>query len=482
MSSTALTSPPLWLDLLPREVCTHIASHLSRGTPSPSLLNLSELSSIQALAALSALSHSLNLHFSSKPSFAQELNRWAQVAAPTLVELCIDGHSSEYMTAQALKSAAHLLANAPSLRKVALPNEPELVAPLSLLTDLQELSIPVIYGDKMDAWLSALDHLQTPLSITKLDLGFPTEYKQCHPATFWTTFSCILKTACPSLTDFEFHCMCYRDGFRKTCTEHVLNNFPRLQATCIWRGVLLSAFDHVRQLHSVRLMDYGDAHAHAVSLGSAVTEVFGFNTVELDAGQLASFRHYTRMEKLQIIIQSGAESALLDVVRQMPALRVLDVDTVAGNEGDRTIDRWPRLHGPRKGIYLAVVQAAPMLTEVHLRDVRMAKEEVFEIMRHVGSRLQMFAISVCEHEENPWDMLEYLLHAAVKYNPNLRRFDLMGDMPFEAEYFKRLDVYERRGSQGSTLVTAVKRLEQAAPFFDSAKLKEIAAIWYFGGR
>lgn len=178
--SKRLKSVRPWLDLLGLDVCTQIASYVSRGQDSMSLLHLSELSAHQSSAVLTALEHKLDLSiFPSAPSFKGILRRWASFSAHTLVELNLrlPLKRDDGMSCNAVQALARLLATAPNLRNATLPNESLLVAPLTRATSLDHLTIWIQHEEEITPWLFALSRKKTKLALTTL-------VPKCHTSVF----------------------------------------------------------------------------------------------------------------------------------------------------------------------------------------------------------------------------------------------------------------------------------------------------------
>lgn len=473
------------LDLLSPETCSHIACYVSRGTPSPDLLHLSQVSRLQGSAVCSALSHKLRLDLWPPHLYSvHDVSCWAQLAAPTLTELKLreDPHDYSYVRPQRLrrkmlKAISGLLTTAPQLRKAKLPNEPALLAPLSKVLHLEELTVWVQHEEQFRPWVSALGRKKTELSITKLIL----ECRVGRSCPFQSTsnqssLSVAITASCPSLSSFELLCTCPCSS--PTPAERLLGLLPPLRGTRIRGELSPDSLAKLHDMESVRVEYSEFSHAQAVALGPTVTTLIGTGMGGLDARQVAALAGCTRMEMLCFSLKGDAESALAEVVRQMPALRVLRVFTESPSQCEHVRrdgemyeegEHGVCLHDATRGAFLEVVKAAPRMIGLHLPHVRLARDEVVEMLRSAGTRLEAFSTAMNGQEEGPFDRLEALLYAAVKYNPSLRSFQIM-TMTVNFE----VDSGQDREDQSRRLITVIKRLEQAALFFDATELWALA--------
>lgn len=482
-----------WLDLLSPDICTHIASYVSRGTPHCDLLHLSQVSPFQSSAVTSVLSNKLQLsEYSTSSSWSVgELSHWVQLVAPSLTELrLLDCPRDLRVRRDMLKAVSGLLVTAPQLRKATLPNEPALLAALSKVPNLEELTVCVQHEGQFHPWVSALWRKKTTLSITKLILECRVSMScPFRIVSNQSSLAVAITASCPSLSSFELVCSCPCSS-SPTPTQRLLSLLPSLRGTRIRGELSPGALAKLHDMESV-CVQYSDfSYSQAVALGATVTSLTwtGIHALEpgsfLDTGQVAALAGCTRMEKLCLSLQGGAESALADVVRQMPALRVLRVITEPSVECGHMLRRNDEVYGEGQHVmcfqdatreaFLTAVKAAPRLTELHLLDVRVAADELIDMLRSVGERLEAFSTSICGQEDGPFYRLEKLLHAAVKYNSSIRKF-CCGPIDVDVIDYDGKDLIELR----RRMKIAIRRLEQAAPFFDAEPLRWICYFFWY---
>lgn len=301
-----------------------------------------------------------------------------------------------------------------------------------------------------------------------------------------------LAVSCPKVTSLQLSCMDYDQCGRRGDREnfgfwYLLPTFPVLRELSVERVVPDEVIPMLQKLESVAIRDALNATELASKVATPVTVL---NTIaSLGPSEVALITKCPCLRELALYFDPGAEGPLIDVARSAPGLRSLRLEW-RGARG-LPLNRFPRKHmwdvshhwQLAPGFILAVVEALPELTALDLYGVRVDLKEILEVLRHIGTRLGRFGISLEDQGETPLDRLESVMMTLVVHNPSLQSFR------FDSESINIHDEYLReRLAEHAALETLreqvrrvrrlLQRLQVSAPMFAASSTDTFCA-WYF---
>lgn len=480
-SQTTIPCDKLWLDMLPSDVCSRIASYACTGKQTPSALSLAKSSAAQRTHVVSALSGHLELCCDARYLNEDSEKRWAEIFSQDIKSLTLHRYFSLDIAVPDLPLA---LFNASTLLAAEIWNEPAFLRAVAKAPALRRLKVSFKHSSSTDVLFETLGELD----LSELDL---------HCAG-WGSVSCPFRElqgagisgdqmsrSCSSLVTLRMHC------------DHGCHPWPFITALPTLRTVTLSSKDSLmvpetarevfpllRTMDSVEIRGGTTSFWLASELGSVVTCLVTTETLgALEVAQLVAF---PRLEEVGIGLTENNEHLLIDSLHpSMGSLRSL-----------RLVWAPPRIWSPRKyewnvarfssvasGVMLRMVQSCPLMAKLDLLYVRIGAAELRAILKHAGPRLEHLWMSIMNQDEPPFDRLEFVLQSLSLSNPGIRSLVLEKERIDTTALTTVLGVKAYKDSstisqQGRRLYAALRLLQRSAPMFD-AGVVEKWLTWYF---
>lgn len=466
------TMREIWLDKLPEEVCQRLAMHTFREVQGPDALALAKASPTLRKAVLAALRHRLTITESELVGRDSESSKWISVFAKDIIELNIPLYFS--FKGYAPPKFVHRLLTLPTLRVADISDQSRQLKAVARSSSIQEISIAIrgqVPPTQIFEALAKLPLLKLKTKCQKTNARFKCPFQD---KSITGPGSTMIAVNCSVLTSLDVDCDCCR--IREHGIWNVLPSLSALQEmTIYWYLVSVAipkeALRFLSKLDSVRILgEQRDPHLLSSQIGSPVSEIYHYSPLNLErtAEQLAGLRTYSHLKVLSLRLKEGAETALPELVKQLPELTKLVVEW-----------RISRLIGqdagacsglgyatPAQGIMLRTVQSANKLSELHFHKLRIPMNEVVGILQTMGRRLRVFATAIYDQREPPPERLELVLLTAAKLNSGLREL-LVYDL------WPSLDSIGgglwKQYSQ--SLLTSIKLLSRRAPHLSTYQLE-----------
>lgn len=472
-----------WLDLLPLEVCERIASHISPGSLTDSLRNFATTSEPQRRAVLSALSYKFGEHVQ-----RSKCAPWVPLIRPDLVEVqAAPFVSNGFGTSISSEDITALLA-APNLRSAAVPDDRAFLHAITLTRSVRHLKVWVMRETSRDLLFEAISALNLESLVLVLRPYSPRPECLCDDVRFFRDDYNALAAACPDLKALTIKCRCCVNGSPVVRMLHTLpaltevgltmGDFPDISDASMARLRTLDSVNIETPRNHVAGLGPCAVHRFAVLLGIPVTTL-SIDTC-LDSEQISSLTNCPRLRKLDFKIAPGAEWALGDIVDKLPALRSLTLQWPPSAPWERRDAPFPdeapyssHIEVP-SGAVLRIVEGAQELAELSLDRVHILLPEVLRILKQMGTRLQSFALSVRNHEEQ-LHCLNELLWTVVRCNPNLRAFRIEG-----TQRAQLVSSYTELARLRQSCLAALTRLERQALEVETTQLRSWLANVTYG--
>lgn len=414
----------LQFDVLPAEVLSHIALYaLMQG----SALSLARVSKPLQHAVVSAYCFSLHLR-----PYRQRPAQWVSFFAPSIRALILDKAYGR-VHVQLVTKAIFGLFKQPSLTYLRMPNRKEFLVALRSATSIRVLHIDVTVHLKDAEELYGA--LRKPLACMPLedltircdthrylegltwtdwekgDLGCPL-----HP--FWTT-SKYLPASCPNVNILRAECdsACASAG-------RVFRAFEgRVKHLEIWNDI---SPDLIPDLMSLSSLDFRRMWGGVYS-GWGISDLTPLYPVLkgiqrsriIDAEHLATFLPCSQLQSLDLYLRHGAEQVLNG---NFPCLRHLKLSWYSGYIDTPTYE-------PPRNLLRNMIEGMPQLTSLSLRSVRIARDELLEILGYLGGELREFECCLRKQDEPHTVRLEALLMFIARNNRGLRKLKFSVDHP-----------------------------------------------------
>lgn len=399
---------PTWIDALSYELRVKIAAHVSTRKNALSLLNLASVSRKQQRAVFSFLDEK---YVEPEPwkrgCSPYALSAWRRIFINLGVKEVdmsnFEGHDVPDFTAE---DFVYLL-NAPTLRKLTIPDIPWF---LTTASGSSVVDICLVLRQRCPQQL--LTETLQMLSPKRLTLKFDwRQSKECIAKENEQILETIV-ASCPKLGYLEV------DGF--FCRRCLLRfNWSFISQVPSLREITVCTVSMADS--SILLLRHGNTgtiHTPVeVIHGSITTEQFPAVVTELldlvlvQAQNFRDFPSYPKLRKLECSVSVGAETILVDICRTSPLLHTLRIEGQPQPFGFQNV---------AQGFALRLVEAAPKLVDLGFIDFHIATAELKAVLRSLGSRLEIFAMSTELNEGDESDLLATILETVVARNNNLR--------------------------------------------------------------
>lgn len=466
-SVPASTSPlhNIWLDLLPPELRTRIAIHVSNGKQNEDALHLAESTPLQRSAVLSALQNKLTV---SEP---QHVSRWTAIFHSSIRHVCFVKHVSfpSWCTPHPLS-----LLSAPTLHRAEISDSSHFLQAIAHSQSLRLLRICVQGGANTDLLLGTLRTLR----LTELQLWCTEKSMRRCPIREMSLVvdqPHAIAAACDGLTALRMHC------YHGDPIWELLPTFPTLRKVIVESKVPETVLPLLRRLESVQIIGANGTLALARQLGSVVTLLVTSEHVDAEAfSELAE--SCPRLSDIEFIVAEGVEEALFEAAQWMSGLRSLKLRWAEPSEWGPRGHKWnvAKFCGMNSWVMRRAVGLMPELDSLDLLYVRVEMEQLEAMLKKTGRRLKHFGTSIADQEEPPLERLSLLLNAVIAYNPELESLNLDS---VRTDQMAMLGIMQHenatvRARQRVMLSTSLKLLKRAAPLLDVEKIEEWTR-WYF---
>lgn len=471
----------VWLDLLPPELRSRIAVHVTRGKENEDSLSLSETTRLQAEAVSSALSYRLHMD---TPSFSKYPARWTSLFADNVRTLMLF-HMVEKTSGPESNPYPVVLLKAPTLRRAEINDSDAELCAIKNSPSINELLVRIRRKGSHTLLLESLKSLK----LSKLELmccvkeGQDCPYKKSERLN---PTPGALATSCPNVTSLQVCCMDY-DRCERTWDDEnfpfwqLLPTFPALCEVNVEREAPEAVIPTLRGLESVMIKYAPDATQVASELGKPVTMLK--TTESLNASEIAQIAKCPRLRELAFYVDAGAEGPLIDVASSTPGLRSLSLEWSTNSARRPRKHKWnvgSRCEVP-SGMIFRLVQALPELVALDLYCVRIDLSEVLLALRHMSTRLERFGTSLEDQDETPLDRLESIVMILISHNQSLQRFSFDAEQSLiHGEYHRYLlgpKAAEKQRQQVRRVRRLLRRLQVSAPMLDS--YTEHYFDWFF---
>lgn len=457
--SPATKSTVIWLDLLPRDLCTRVAICLRSGASaySPSLLSLAESSSLQRQYVASSLSCHLRGERERSTSLKlapqnTNLARWVRVFAGNIKQLSCFPLS---------KPSLHLLRE-PTLYKAEIFDTYDALHAVAETASIRHLTL--IMQPRTESRPQLIHTVLEELNLTTLKLRcLKYDVDNClfaeHP--YWK----IALYSNTNLTSLQIQCSCNHPIHP---IWDICNSFlaPRssIEELAIDQAATATLPDSVHHyLQSLRSINVESGNAPVSRLAVISSQIFSLRSnLYFDVSALKQLSLFDHVRDLRIGLAKGAERGLASLTGALPNLVSLHLRSRQGHS----------VSEDDTGTILDGVKNAPMLRSLHLITICVAKDELEAILRHMGPQLQDFATTIDEKIFTELGKMETLLTAAACHNHSLQQFNLHSTLSFGSVPCHWPSVCRRAPS----IRAAYSRLRRWAPEMCSWSLERYLAL------
>lgn len=471
MPSTSLAPIPtcslhkVWLDLLPSELRTRIAIHVSNGKQNEDALHLAEASPVQRAAVLSALQNKLTV------SNSQHASRWTAIFRSSIRHVCFVKYVS--FPPCCIPHPLTLL-SAPTLHRAEINDSSQFLHAIAHSQSLRLLRICVQGGTNTDLLLGTLRTLR----LTELQLWCTEKSMRRCPIremSLMVDQPNAIAAACDGLTALRMHC------YHGDPIWDLLPTFSTLRKVIVESKVPETVLPLLRRLESVQIIGANGTLALARQLGAVVTMLVTSEHVDATAfSDLA--QSCPRLSDIEFIVAEGVEEALFAAAQQMGGLRSLKLRWAEPSQWGPRGHKWnvAKFCGMDSWATRRAVGLMPELDSLDLLFVRVEMEQLEAILRKTGKRLKHFGTSIADQDEPPLERCTLVLNAVIAYNPELELLNL--DV-VRTDQMAMLGIMQHenaaaRARQRVMLSTSLKLLKRAAPLLDVEEIEHWTR-WYF---
>lgn len=222
-------------------------------------------------------------------------------------------------------------------------------------------------------------------------------------------FAEVLEMVCGKVWKLEIMCRCGHVAERG-----VWKVIPKLKGIRELRFAGEVEEDHnvmqrLKEMDAVRMMDMRRGWAIALRLGANVKEFWSEEPLNEDMLEKLAVCEW--LEKVGIMLKSGAERGLVRLVSLLKSLRVLRVC-------------WGGYAEVERGSILDSVRMGKRLEDIGLGGVRLELEEIDHILQTVGKRLRRFQTVVWGQKESPWVRVEAMIRGCIEWTSELRQLEV----------------------------------------------------------
>lgn len=397
-------SRSIWLDKLPRDVCTRIILYLHPPSllhltkQSCCLLYLAEASDAMRIAVSSAHSHTLSV-----PKQADKTlwSRWAAVFVDNLSELTLLTHIEP----------SEALLRARTLQRVSLMNIPAVLRSLQHTHHLRHLQLYFVRHSNASSQQVLTALRQLALESLSLSCDVHSVMKCFFRGKGNMEF---MAASLSSLQSLRVVCFC---NHGRHPLWVLLPLFPRLQQVsldhqCV-RSLPEGLIPRLQELEAVALRGGNITVETALRIGTPVKSYQ--SSLPLDKSNLLAIDSCLGILELQICLKREAWGVLSDLTKALPRLETLHLRAFPAE----------RAFQVTHDSVLRAVQNAPYMRNLRLIGLRVETHELVETLRHLGERLLEFETTVDEMDPSQIGQIEALLQTAVTCNSSLRKFDVI---------------------------------------------------------
>lgn len=452
----------IWLDILPNDVCERIVLHASGRHQAEDALPLGETNAKFRCAVASVLQRRMRF----TDAATAHTRRWCDLLLPDVEEVEVKASSSSFD-----RSCLGDILTAPTLRCASIIDDIFPLRAIASSNSIRELEVRV-QGYPREAGIAQELLLQifSTLNLTKLRLiccverevtscpFIEAQYLDPHRDDFPSCFS--------TLQTLDIDCARAKIG---DC-DPTWRIFPALTSLRdlgfhgeLPDGTLL----RTQALETVRVKSGLKANEVAISIGAPVKELHMKSA--LSSAQLKGLETLSNLNILSLQMSPEDDETLSDLLSKLPELRSLDLcwDPPSFCNHGRDDVHTPCYAMPSPRRTFRAIEKTKSLQELKLRDVRLSRLELLDILEHVGTNLKVFWISISDQDETQLDRLEALLYCAAVKNPGL--------CDFRIPDVHRRDGYNTRKNgriQGLRLRQAMERLQSHAPEMDTTNIAQ----------
>eukprot|EP00177_Eucheuma_denticulatum_P007734 GFKZ01014068.1.p1 GENE.GFKZ01014068.1~~GFKZ01014068.1.p1 ORF type:complete len:467 (-),score=56.84 GFKZ01014068.1:624-2024(-) len=457
--------PRVWLDVLPPELRTGIATHVCNGKQSEHALNLAETSPNQCAAVLSALDDVVSFENNHNAS------RWTKLFKSSVRQVTFDKYAIFPRPAE--HNPLSLL-SAPTLHRAEIPSSEPYLKAIANSPSLRLLRIFV--QSNMDIKL-LFATLQT-LNLTELQLWCCERRSyQCaiRKMISYDPTAISLASSVGDLKALRVRCF-HRDPIWK-----IIFAMPTLRQVIVECRVPEACMHRLREMQSVHIISVPGAVHLATGLGQVASVLVTSEKVaDTDLDNVS--KKCPRLNVLEISVSEGVEHTLYWAAQRMLKLRVLKLRWAEPDVW------WPRSHGwnvakfseVTEGMILRAIRFLPDLTDLELLCARLSMKELGGILTLIGKKMKHFGTSIADQDEPPFERMELLLNVFVAHNTELRslNFDVLRTQEMTMLGMMQNADPVVRLRQRNSLSSALRRLSRAVPRLDLDEL-ENCTMWYF---
>lgn len=477
---------PMWLDAIPQEILLIIARKLHLATSlerkrgiTLSIFQFASVSSKLRAIVCESLSYSLSI--SSKS--LSEIANWSALFGTSVREISCNTRATD-TTAPLLP-----LLSAPSLRTASLTNCPADLFAVSQSKSLTSLSVTFVCPSPSDHLEDALRRLQIrSLSLSCMFLG-NCIFRDIFPAPeAWRR----LAECCPGLSQLNVKCECKRREYGVSFDiSPFVSALPTMRTIVVNYPMSREMVPFMRSLDSVTLIQHrwpyrrsnspANLHTLAAEIGRPITAVHDVREVNsnwlepprmpsMNVEDLQRLSACPRMQKLQAVIESGAEDAL----PMMQELTSLKIAALPKNwNQSRTISlKDPGFHAPSSSFFHRLLNDMNKLRELSLFHMRVDMTQVQAVLRALGTQLELFGSSIVGQMEEPRSRLSLVMDAAGRHCPKLQELEFCRSALPTVETFPDVQLWAPK------VLCMAKVLKRRAPGWNIDSFLLFADQWW----
>lgn len=423
----------IWLDIMPPEVNTRIASHLHPEEqefcddckPLSPLLQLADVSDAQRKAVADSFQNELVVNSSTS-------SKWVRIFEGNVSQL-------DFKASDCLSGFYNLLQES-TLHTAFISNQPVELSNVSQARQLRELHIALDFKGQPQYIVRALEKLD----ISKLGISCAKQCEQICIFNFFPNRSAFqdLFNSCRNLRQLKIACICDQSN---TGVMNFLAELPVLDELALNFPLKEEALSAMGRMKSVCLQANIECNSPyeekwsqfrlAIKAGPYMTKIKAFcnempfggmsPTLIVSEHVILQLAACTRLETLHIGLEPMVEE-YLPALTKLESLRLFWYPKLPINAAlDTDLPQWVEVyHRPRSSFFHRILWDMPKLKDLCLFTMRISNNELHEILSHHGSTLEVFGTSVLFQEEELFDRILFNMEEVGNYCRSLRRLEM----------------------------------------------------------
>lgn len=406
----------IWFDLLPQGVLARMAAFVCSGSKAvlnDDIVTFASCSESLREAALAAVSFKLSV---------SEINNLRDVAKwePLFMNRVQHIDFQHYLPST---FGSTMLFTSSSLRYVRLAPDENFLSVIAQMPPLQEIHLKSSLDVPRETVIQVLNRIKVSKLFWRCSVP-----SRC-PFAEWTGSRCrgLTFAECRDLLmSLEIYCFCQtQDPLQTALTS---NTFPSVKEITLTAsnqkyGVSPSALPVIQRMEAVRIRSRRDSLDLATQVGSPVSELDTFASA--GPAQLQLLDACPRLSKLEICLERGAESSLVNVADTHPYLE--SVWFFAGAQEQLRRQHFSSVERPQNkgevmipGKLFHFVAHTKALKRISFGNLHIGVDEVLEILRSLNSDLESLGIRVDHPQEGQVHRIESIFNGLFLYNSNLK--------------------------------------------------------------